>query len=120
MATSQSKIVGYMRLKNDIAPDLRKTYHARLTKAGATTIIDEPVAGVRQRPMFDSMVAGLTKGDTVVIVRESHLSANITIASECMDAIAKAGAALNVLMPMATNGPGAAPKEGDGGGNGGP
>lgn len=113
--------VGYLRLKDGIADTEKKAYKAALKKAGATKIVEESVSEFGVRPKFDRTLKALAPGGKLVVIRETHLSANDIIAKGLIGRISRAKVGFQVLKPafMADGTFGGHGREGDGGGNGG-
>ena len=114
--------IGYMRLKDGIDAGKKRDYKRQLKAEGATRIVDEAVGEFGVRPKFDRMLKAIASGGTIVVIRETHLSANDIIAKGLIGRIGRAGVTFQVLksMPFMTDGSlGGHGREGDGGGNGG-
>lgn len=115
------QIIGYMRLKEGIKDAEKKAYKAELKKAGATRIVEEAVSDFGVRPKFDRLVKALSPGGKMVVIRETHLSANEVLAKGLIGRLGNAKVKFQVLRPafLPDGTFGGHGREGDGGGNGG-
>lgn len=113
--------VGYLRLKSGVKDAEKKGYKAELKKAGATRIVEEKVDEFGVRPKFDRLVKALSPGGKLVVIRETHLSANDIIAKGLIGRLANAKVKFQALRPafLPDGTFGGQGREGDGGGNGG-
>ena len=106
MATGQAaahKIYGYLRLaKNDQDPHVSK-YRDMLVKAGAAKVFEDKVQPL-VRPQFQAMLDGAKAGDSVVVVRLGHLSAEQALVLNLLGSIHGKGVHLIVLDPAVNTG----------------
>jgi len=88
-------IYGYLRLSDEGMKHFDE-YVAELKKNGATEIVtDRPTP--YHRPNFYKLIANSSAGDTVVVIRESHLSSNLTIAEQLESSLALNQIRINIL-----------------------
>ena len=76
MATCQSnRVVGYARVSTsdqntDAAPSLER--------AGVLEVHEEQMSAVKSRPVLDQLLAGLKRGDTLVVYKLDRLARSMT------------------------------------------
>ena len=78
MATCQSnRVVGYARVSTsdqkhfDAAPSL-------FERAGVLEVHEEQMSAVKSRPVLDQLLAGLKRGDTLVVYKLDRLARSMT------------------------------------------
>ena len=92
---SSSNLVGYARVSS--ADQSEDGQVDALRRAGAAPIVVERASGVRERPLLDELIEGLTFGDTLAITEVSRLGRATSDILLLVDDLQRRGVHLRIL-----------------------
>ena len=92
---TSSNLVGYARVSS--ADQSEDGQVDALRRAGAVSIVVERASGVRERPLLDELIEGLTFGDTLAITEVSRLGRTTSDILLLVDDLQRRGVHLRIL-----------------------
>ena len=94
-APGASRIVGYARVSTE--DQIEHGQVDALKRAGVTEIVTEKASGIEERPLLDSLVASLTRGDAIAVTEVSRLGRTTAEVLLLADNLMERGIHLRIL-----------------------